>query len=65
MSNIKQRLIKLESFINIEAKPLKLAPTLTPKQWVNAFGGQNIEAEPLTTEQNEWINQYRGVSNEY
>ena len=65
MSNIKQRLIKLESFINIEAKPLKLAPTLTPKQWGNAFGGLSIQAEPLTTEQHEWINQYRGVSNEH
>ncbi len=59
--SIKSRLEKLESSVIIEAKPLTLAPVLTPKQWANAFGGRNIEAEPLTTEQQEWINKYGGV----
>jgi len=64
--SIKNRVEKLEQGnVTNGWTPPTLAPTLTPKQWGNAFGGQNIEAEPLTTEQHEWINQYRGVSGEY
>ena len=63
MSNLKNRMDKLEQGNDTNAwTPLKLAPLLTPEQWANAFGGENIEAAPLTTEQQEWINKYGCVS---
>lgn len=60
--NIKQRLNKLELSVVVKKEPLKLRPKLSREQWLNVFGGQNIEAEPLTVDQQEWVNKYRDVA---
>jgi hypothetical protein len=60
--NIKQRLNKLESSVVVKTESVKLRPRLSREQWLNVFGGQNIEAEPLTIEQQEWVDKYGRVS---
>ena len=60
--NIKQRLGKLESAVVVKTEPVKLRPRLSREQWLNVFGGQNIEAEPFTAEQQEWVDKYGRVS---
>jgi hypothetical protein len=60
--NIKQRLIKLETSTPFKKEFSKPAPTLTPEQWMFAFGGdKDIIHEPFTQEQQEWVNTYGGL----
>ena len=60
--NIKQRLGKLELAVVVKTEPAKLRPKLSREQWLNVFGGQNIEAEPLSIDQQEWVDKYGRVS---
>jgi len=60
--NLKTRLIKLESSIIIKTEPIKSHPFLSEKQWEKTFVNPDIEAEPFTIEQQEWVNKYGGVS---
>ena len=61
--NIKQRLGKLELAVVVKTEPAKLRPKLSREQWISVFGqDKNIEHEPFTAEQQEWVDKYGGVS---
>ena len=60
--SIKNRIEKLELSVLIKTEPVKLRPKLSREQWLNVFGGQNIEAEPLSIDQQEWVDKYGRVS---
>lgn len=56
MSNIKHRLLKLESDVLVKTEvPIKLHPEFSREQWINLWGGGGAEAEPLSEAQHEWV----------
>jgi len=58
MGTIKQRLANLEAVVVVEDVTIKLRPSITPEKWLILHGGKDIDAEPLTVEQQEWVDSH-------